>query len=97
MDNYEGVFETERTQPAESRLTKSVQQYAASIPSSAILGAAVGAMVAALVSLLAGRGKWGNFIAQCVPACLLIGLYNKLVKLEGQNRTSPGHNRGYTS
>jgi hypothetical protein len=97
MDNYEGAFETERTQPAESRVTNSVEQYAASIPSSAVLGAAVGVMVSALVSQLAGRGKWGNLIAQCVAACLIIGVYNKLVKLEGHDRIHPGHNRGYTS
>jgi hypothetical protein len=53
--------------------------------------------VSALVSQLAGRGKWGNLIAQCVAVCLLIGVYNKLVKLEGHDRTHPGHNRGYTS
>jgi hypothetical protein len=97
MDNYEGALETESTQPVKSRVTKSVEQYAASIPSSAILGVAVGAMAVALVCQLAGRRKWGNVIAQCVPAWLLIGLYNKRVELKGHERTHPGHNRGYTS
>jgi hypothetical protein len=33
-----------------------------------------------------------------VSTWLIIGLYNRLVKLEGyDDRTSPGHNRGYTS
>jgi hypothetical protein len=35
---------------------------------------------------MGGRGKWGNFIAQWVPTWLVIGLYNKLVKLEGHDR-----------
>jgi hypothetical protein len=34
--------------------------------------------------------KWGNFIAQWVPTWLIIGLYNKLVKLEGHDRYHPG-------
>jgi hypothetical protein len=33
-----------------------------------------------------GQGKWGNFIAQWVPTCLIIGVYNKLVKLEGHDK-----------
>jgi hypothetical protein len=39
-----------------------------------------------LACQLAGRGKWGNFIADWVPTWLIIGLYNKLVKLEGHQR-----------
>jgi hypothetical protein len=50
-----------------------------------------------LACQLAGRGKWGNFIAQWVPTWLIIGVYNKLVKLEGHDQTDRGHNRGYTS
>ena len=37
-----------------------------------------------LVCEVVGKGKWGNFIAQWVPTWLIIGLYNKLVKLEGR-------------
>jgi hypothetical protein len=32
----------------------------------------------------------GNFIAQWVPTWLIIGLYNKLVKLEGHDRFDRG-------
>jgi hypothetical protein len=41
-------------------------------------------MVISLVCQTTGRGKWGNFIAQWLPTWLIIGVYNKLVKLEGQ-------------
>jgi hypothetical protein len=47
------------------------------------LGIAVGAMAISLALQIGGRGKWGNFIAQWVPTWLIIGLYNKLVKVEG--------------
>ena len=38
-------------------------------------------------------GKWGNFIAQWVPNWLVIGLYNKLIKVEGHDQYDRGrHN-----
>jgi hypothetical protein len=71
----------------EDQFTKAIEEYTAAIPSSAYLGIAVGAMAASLALQLAGKGKWGNFIAQWVPTWLVIGLYNnKLVKIEGHDR-----------
>jgi hypothetical protein len=54
-------------------------------------------MALALTLQLAGRGKWGNFIAQWVPAWLIIAIYHKLVKLEGQDRGDRPKNRGYAA
>ena len=50
----------------------------------------VAAMAASLAFQLAGQGKWGNFIAQWVPTWLIIGLYNKMVKLEGHDQSDRG-------
>lgn len=97
MDNYEGAFESEQPRPSEDSFTKSVEEYTASMPSSAYLGVAVGAMFLSLACQVAGHGKWGNFIAQWVPTWLIIGVYNKLVKLEGHDQIDRDHNRGYTS
>jgi hypothetical protein len=72
-------------EPREDQLTKTVEKYTASIPSSAFLGIAVGAMAASLLFQMIGQGKWGNFIAQWVPTWLIIGVYNKLVKIEGHD------------
>jgi hypothetical protein len=94
MDNYEGALETETPQ---TKIDKSVKEYAASMPSAAYLGVAAGAMILSLVCELTGRNKWGNFIAQWVPVCLIIGVYNKLVKLEAHDQAERGHNRGYAS
>ena len=73
--------------PREDEFTKDVERYTAAIPSSGYLAVAVAAMAASLVFQLAGRGKWGNFIAQWVPTWLIIGLYNKMVKLEGHDHS----------
>jgi hypothetical protein len=71
---------------SEDRFTKTVEDYTSAIPSSAYLAIALGAMAASLALQITGKGKWGNFIAQWVPTWLVIGLYNKLVKIEGHDR-----------
>lgn len=71
--------------PTEDEFTKTVEKVTAEIPSSAFLAVAVGAMAVSLVFQLTGGGKWGNFIAQWAPTWLVIGVYNKLVKLEGHD------------
>lgn len=82
----------------EDRFTKTIEHYTAAIPSSGYLGIATAAMGASLFAQIAGRGKWGNFIGQWVPTWLLIGLYNKLVKVEGHDQFDRGgarlHGRG---
>jgi hypothetical protein len=77
-------------QPTEDQITKTIESYTAAVPSSGYLAVAIGAMGLSLVCQVAGRGKWGSFIAQWVPTWLIIGLYNKLVKLEGHG----GYHRG---
>jgi hypothetical protein len=88
MENYQSSMQPE---PTEDRFTKTVEEYTASIPSSGYLGIAVAAMGASLLFQVTGQGKWGNFIAQWVPTWLIIGLYNKMVKLEGHDQTDPGN------
>jgi hypothetical protein len=73
-------------QPSEDQFTKTIEEYTAALPSSAYLGVAIAAMGVSLMFQLTGQGKWGNFIAQWVPTWLIIGLYNKMVKLEGHDQ-----------
>ena len=89
MENYEHrtAFSPE---PTEDHFTKTIEEYTALIPSSAYLGVALAAMGASLVFQVTGRGKWGNFIAQWVPTWMIIGLYNKLVKVEGHDQFDRG-------
>ena len=76
--------------PTEDTFTKTVEKYTATLPSTTYLGVAVGAMAVSLILQLGGRGNWGNFIAQWVPIWLIIGVYNKLVKLEGHDQFDSG-------
>jgi hypothetical protein len=79
-----------RPSQTEDQFTKTIEDYTGSIPSSAYLGVAVGAMALSLMFQVSGRGKWGNFLAQWVPTWLIFGLYNKLVKLEGHDSSDRG-------
>ncbi len=91
MEPLRAVKDTmESPQQTEDEFTKSIERYTAAIPSSAFLGVAIGAMALSLAFQFGGRGKWGNFIAQWVPTWLIIGMYNKMVKLEGHDRTDRG-------
>ncbi len=91
MENDEGTtYGAERPSKTEDQFTKSVEDYTAAIPSSAYLGVAIGAMALSLALQATGQGKWGNFIAQWVPTWLIIGVYNKLVKLEGHDQQDRG-------
>lgn len=76
--------------PTEDSFTKSVEKVTGEIPSSAFLGVAVGAMALSLLLQASGNGKWGNFVAQWAPTWLIIGVYNKLVKLEGHDQYDKG-------
>jgi hypothetical protein len=88
MENYEMTQTDDLPSPetSEDQFTKSIEDYTASLPSSAYLGIALGAMGLSLALQLRGDGKWGNFIGQWVPTWLLLGVYNKLVKLEGHDQ-----------
>ena len=79
--------------PTEDDLTKSIERYTANIPSSTLLAIALGAMGLSLVSQISGRGKWGNFIAQWVPTIIMMGVYNKLVKVAGHDQEDRGARR----
>jgi hypothetical protein len=72
----------------EDQFTTDIENYTAALPSSAYLGVALAAMGLSLAFQLRGEARWGNFIAQWVPTWLIIGVYNKLVKLEGHDHSN---------
>jgi hypothetical protein len=76
---------------SEGELTKRIEEQTARIPSLGYLGLAVGSMViSGALALFSDRDRkpLANFVGLWAPTFLLIGLYNKLVKLEGSDRFS---------
>lgn len=77
----------EQDLPREGRLTKAIEKQTAKVPSVGYLGLAVGSMlISAGVMIFARRKEAANFIGLWAPSLLLIGIYNKLVKLEGYDQ-----------
>jgi hypothetical protein len=70
---------------AEGPIARTVEQQTAKLPSDTFLWAALGAMAVSLALQLAGQQKTSLFIGQWAPSFLLLGLYNKIVKLAGSH------------
>lgn len=72
----------------EGETTKKIEQVTAAIPSATWLVLGGGAIVGSLVLKVMGRHATANFVGQWAPTILLLGLYNKMVKLMGSDRKS---------
>jgi hypothetical protein len=67
----------------EGPVARSIEQQTAKLPSDTFLWAAVGSITASLVMMAMGQEKKANFVGQWAPTLLILGLYNKMVKLHG--------------
>jgi hypothetical protein len=72
-----------RPEHAESSLTRLLEQQTAKIPSDVFLTAALVSMVASLACELTDRRRASRFIGMWPGPLLVMGVYNKLVKLLG--------------
>jgi hypothetical protein len=72
-----------REEHREGPIARSIEQQTAKLPSDVWLWAALGSIAASLVFQISGDEKKANFIGHWPPTFLLLGLYNKLVKLHG--------------
>jgi len=89
------AFETqertqERTQEAqehtEGPVARTIEEQTAKIPSDAYLWAALGSMGVSLALQISGKKEESLFVGQWAPSFLLLGVYNKLVKVAGSDR-----------
>src|SRR5262245_59106809 len=66
----------------EGRVTTAIEERTAKVPSGAYLSLAVGSMIVAAALQLSRRRELASFVGLWAPSLLVIGLYNKVVKLE---------------
>ena len=71
----------------EGRVAKTIENQTAKVPSDLFLWAAVGSMGGSLVLQIMGNQRVSLFVGQWAPTLLILGLYNKLVKQLGSDRT----------
>jgi hypothetical protein len=69
----------------EGRTAKMIEQQTAKLPSDLFLWAAGAAMVSSFVLQTMGERDRSLFIGQWAPSLLIMGLYNKLVKVAGSD------------
>ena len=77
-----------RGEVREDQVTSYLERQTAKAPSSSWLGAAVCSMVASLALKLSGKNHAALFVGQWAAPFLLIGIYNKMVKLHGSDASS---------
>lgn len=73
----------ERDQHAEGPIARLIEQQTAKLPSDVFLFASLTAMGVSLYAELTGRREMSRFVGQWAPTLLILGVYNKLVKLIG--------------
>ena len=82
-----GTTVDRRNDHREGILAKTIEEQTAKLPSDTFLWAAGGSIAASLTLKLIGRDKDALFVGQWAPTFLILGLYNKLVKQLGSDRT----------
>jgi len=71
----------------EGRFARAIEEQTSKLPSDVFLWASAGAMTAALILQLVRQKHMSLFIGQWAAPFLLFGIYNKLVKQRGHDKT----------
>ena len=80
------ITETRAEQHTEGRVAKAIEQQTAKLPSDVFLWAAGASILASLALKLTKRHRDSEFVGLWVPSLLLLGVYNKIVKVLGSDR-----------
>jgi hypothetical protein len=76
---------TKNDEHQEGPVARTIEEQTAKLPSDTFLWAAVGAMGVSLILQLTGNQHKSLFVGQWAAPFLLLGVYNKLVKVEGHD------------
>ena len=72
---------------SEGQVAKAIEKQTAKLPSDTFLWMAVGSMAVSATMQVMGAKNASVFVGQWAPTFLIFGLYNKLVKQLGSDRT----------
>jgi hypothetical protein len=78
------------TEHTEGKVAKAIEKQTAKLPSDVFLWASVGAMVTSLTLKVFRQNHLALFIGQWAAPFLLLGIYNKIVKVEGHDQEDRG-------
>jgi hypothetical protein len=71
----------------EDQITAAIEKFTAQVPSSVYLALALGSMATSLAFQVAKKQHEALFIGQWAAPFLILGIYNKLVKIHGSDAT----------
>lgn len=74
-----------RPEHTEGTVARTIEQQTAKLPSDLFLWAAGGSIVGSLLLQCFGKQHESLFVGQWAPTFLILGLYNKLVKVAGSD------------
>ena len=74
----------------EGSVAKAIEEQTSKLPSDVFLWTALGAAAGAVALKLLKKDHLALFVGQWTAPFLLFGIYNKLVKLEGHDKTDRG-------
>lgn len=77
-------------QQKEGKIARTIEEQTAKLPSDVFLWAAIGAMACSLTLKLMKNDETALFIGQWPAPFLLFGIYNKMVKQQGHDKTDRG-------
>lgn len=75
--------------PTEGRIAVELEKRTSRVPSDVFLWTAIGSIAGSLVLAVSGKQKLANFVGQWAPTLLILGLYNKIVKVAGHDQSRP--------
>jgi hypothetical protein len=78
----------EHQEHTEGIVARTIEQQTAKLPSDVFLWAAGGSILGSLVLKTMGRNEDALFVGQWAPTFLILGLYNKIVKVAGHDEQS---------
>lgn len=82
---YEKAENTAHDSHSEGMVAKAIESQTAKLPSDLFLWAAFGSMAGSLALQMMGKKEQSNFVGQWAPTLLILGLYNKIVKVAGSD------------
>ena len=82
-----GFANTPRMTHEEGQVAKAIEEQTSKLPSDTFLWLALGAMATSAALQISGNKHASLFVGQWAPSFLLFGVYNKLVKQLGSDRT----------
>lgn len=80
---------------SEGPVATAIESQTSKLPSDLFLWAALGSMAASATLKVLGKDKTALFVGQWAAPFLLLGVYNKLVKLEGHDQKNGSANSNY--